>query len=103
MSAVPSASIEDVSAALPKALHGVEHVSDAWVSFQQDTYDVWLLIEPLDLTAERELYALEDPLYERFPGATFSLHILNPQTFVDLVPEAIVPAGAYHVGVSASA
>lgn len=76
---------------------------DAWVSTTPDCYDLWLLVQSIDLAAERDLYALVDRMHERFPSSRFSLHIHNPETFVNLVPESIVPAHARHVGLRASA
>lgn len=103
MSTVPSVSIDEVSAALSEALQGVSAVGSAWVSSQHDAYDVWLLVEPVDMAAERELYALVDPLYARFPKTPFSLHVLNPRMFDDLDPETVVPARAQPVGLHAPA
>jgi len=97
MAAVPSASIEEVNEVLSNSLRGVGAVTDAWISALHATYDVWLVVEPVDMAAERELYALVNPLYERFPQTAFSLHILNPQMFDDLDPSSIVPARAHHV------
>jgi hypothetical protein len=73
------------------------------VSSTPECYDLWLLVQPIDLAAERELYALVDRMYERFPSARFSLHILNPETFVNLVPESIVQARARQVRLRTSA
>ena len=68
-----------------------------------DGYDLWLLVQPIDLAAERDLYGLVDQMYERFPSSRFSLHILNPETFADLIPDRIVPARAHRVGLRAPA
>ena len=98
-----SVSIDKVSKAFAAEIRGVESARDAWVSTTPDSYDLWLLVQPIDLAAERDLYALVDRMYERFPSSRFSLHVLNPATFVDLVPERIVPAQARRVGLRASA
>ena len=96
-------SIQKVSTAFAGALQGIDVVRDAWVSTASEAYDLWLLVEPIDLAVERDLYALVDRMYARFPSARFSLHILNPATFIELVPESIVPAQALRVGLRASA
>ena len=96
-------SIDKVGNAFAATLRGVDAALDAWVSSTADGYDLWLRVKPIDLAAEREIYALVDPLYARFPSARFMLHVLNPETILDLAPEAIVPAQARHVAVRASA
>ena len=103
MTVAPRVSIEEVSAIFAEALRDVAVAREAWVSSTYDAYDLWLLVEPIDLAAERELYAVVDRLYEHFPLIGFSLYILNPETFVDLAPETIVPARAHHVALRASA
>ena len=103
MAVASSVSIEKVSKAFAAELRGVDVARDAWVSTASDAYDLWLLVQPVDLAAERDLYALADRMYDRFPSSRFSLHVLNPATFVNLVPESIVPARARHVGLRASA
>jgi len=85
------------------AVRGVASARDAWASVQDGTYDLWLLIEPMDMVEERDLYLLEDALYEHFPSVGFFLHVLNPQMFVDLRPETIVPSHAQHIRIRAPA
>lgn len=96
-------SIEKVGRAVAAALRDIEVARDAWVSTTADGYDLWLLVQPIDLAIERDLYALVDRMYERFPSSRFSLHILNPVTFTTLVTENIVPAQAHRIGLRASA
>jgi len=103
MTVAPSVSITKIGDVFAAALRDVDVARDAWVSSTHDAYDLWLLVQPIDMAAEGELYALVDRLYERFPSTRFSLHILNPETFTDLIPETIVPAQAHHVGLRASA
>src|SRR5689334_15212178 len=103
MEVAPRVSTEEVTEVFAEALRGISPARDAWVSAQYDTYDLWLLVDPIDMDEERDLYALEDSLYERFPSAGFFLHVLNPQMFADLRTETIVPAHAYHIGIRASA
>lgn len=103
MAVVPRVSIEKVGKVFATELRAVDVVRDAWVSTTTDGYDLWLLVQPIDLAAERDLYALVDRMYEQFPSARFSLHVLNPATFVNLVPESIVPSQARQVGLRASA
>ena len=67
------------------------------MALRPDAFDLWLLTSPLDMAAERELCAVVDPMYVRFPSPTFTLHILNPELFVDLRPEAIIPSRAQRV------
>ncbi len=98
MGFVPNTTLDEVVRALAKALAGVTSARDAWVSTDDEGFDLWLLIEPLDLDAERPLYTLIDPLEQRFPATGFTLHILNPRTFATLVPASIVPAHARHLG-----
>jgi len=94
--------IDKLSQAFAAALRSIDVARDAWVSNASDDYDLWLLVEPIDLAVERDLYGLVDRLYERFPSSRFSLHILNPETFVNLDPDHSVPDHARHVGLGAS-
>lgn len=103
MAETQGVSVESVRAAFATALRGVSAARDAWISAQEEGYDLWLLIEPTDMTQERQLYTVVDPLYDLFPTTGFMLHILNPSTFERLVPESIIPPSAVRVGGSAAA
>ena len=96
-------SIDKVGNAFAASLRSIDAVVDAWVSSTDDGYDLWLQIAPPDLTAEREMYALVDVMYARFPSSRFMLHVLNPETIPNLVPLTIVPTQARRVGVRPSA
>ena len=94
--------IDKLSQAFAAAIRKVDVARDAWVSNASDGYDLWLLVEPIELATERGLYALVDRMYERLPWSRLSLHILNPETFVNLDPDHSVPDHARHVGLGAS-
>jgi len=86
---VPKVSIEKVSKHFASIVRDVEVAREAWVSGGPEAFDLWLLITPLDMASERELYTIVDRMYERFPSPTFTLYTLNPEFFVDLRPEMI--------------
>jgi hypothetical protein len=65
-------------------------VKELWVSEHPEAH-LWLVVEPIDMDAQRELYHLLDPLYERFPMAEFLVHIRNPNDFRGDVHQAIPP------------
>ena len=77
MATVSRVSIEKVGKHFASVVRDVEVAREAWVSGGPDAFDLWLLIEPLDMDAERELYAIVDRLYERFPSPTFTLRTLT--------------------------
>jgi hypothetical protein len=90
-------SIDEVGRIFAGALSDVTSARDAWVSTDDEGVKLWLLVEPLELDEERALYALVDPLEQRFPGIGFTLHVLNPLMFEGHVPMHIVPAQARHL------
>ena len=90
-------SLDNVGDVFADALRDVPVASSAWVSSQHEGYDLWLLVEPIDLGEEQNLCAVVDPLNEHFPSTSFTLHVLNPRTFSKLVPETIVPSRARRV------
>src|SRR5688572_23106282 len=97
MAVVPRVSADKVGKHFASVVRDIDVVREAWVSGGPEAFDLWLLITPLDMAAERDLYALVDRMYERFPSPTFTLRILNPEFFIDLRPEMIVPSRAQRV------
>lgn len=53
-----------------------------------------MLTGPIDLSIERDLYALVSQLYDRFPTARIEFHLINPRRYEDFDLEAIVPQKA---------
>ena len=96
-------SVDEVRSLFSAALRDVPTARGAWVSSDDDTYHLWLLIEPSDMAQERKLYALVDPLYDSFPSTGFMLHVLNPSTYDSLAPERVVPRSALHIWGSTAA
>jgi hypothetical protein len=45
-------SLEKVGKAFAAALRGVDVARDAWVPTRSDGYDLWLLVQPIDLAVE---------------------------------------------------
>jgi hypothetical protein len=73
-----------------------------WVSTRRDIVQLWVLTEAVGAEAERRLYRLVDGLYERFPEARFRLHLLNPNTHEDLVPDDLIPLDAEEISLRAA-
>ena len=71
-------------------------VSGLWVTADHEGLHFWLMTDPIDAETERRLYELADALDERFPDATFQLHVLNPRHYTGSARDA-VPAGAAEV------
>jgi hypothetical protein len=97
MATVSRVSIDKVGKHFATVVRDLGVVKEAWVSGGPDAFDLWLLVKPIDMATELELCAVVDPLNERFPSTPFMLHILNPENFVDLRPEMIVPSRAQRV------
>jgi hypothetical protein len=102
MEVAPNVSIDEVGQIFLESLSDVTNARDAWVSTDDEGFNLWLLVEPLELDEERALYALIDPLEQHFPGTGFTLHVLNPRTFDGRVPTNIIPAQARHLGARAA-
>ena len=77
MAIAKKVSARDLGQALVEVVQNEPRVNELWVSKHPDIH-FWVIVEPMDLDAQRPLYALTDPLHERFPGAEFDFHILNP-------------------------
>jgi hypothetical protein len=97
MATVSRVSIEKVGKHFASVVRDIAVAREAWVSGSPDAFDLWLLVTPIDMAAELELYAVVDRMYERFPSPTFTLRILNPEFFIDLRPEMIVPSRAQRI------
>jgi len=97
MAVVPHVSIDKVGKHFGTVVRDIDVVREAWVSGGPDAFVLWLLVKPIDMDAERDLCAVVDPMYERFPSTTFTLRMLNPAFFVALRPEAIIPSRAQRV------
>ena len=75
---------------------------ELWVTSEHDGVHLWLLIDPVEHgDAERELYGLVDVLDERFPGADFQLHVLNPVDFT-ADPRESLPGHAEQIALHAA-
>jgi hypothetical protein len=97
MAVVPRVSIDKAGKHFASVVRDIDVVREAWISGGPEAFDLWLLVESIDMATELELCAVVDPLNERFPSTPFMLHILNPENFVDLRPEAIIPSRAQRV------
>ena len=77
MAVTKKVSAHEIGEALAEIVKHEPLVKELWVSTHPEIH-VWLVVEPLDIDAQRQLYYLPDPVYERLPGAQFEFHILNP-------------------------
>jgi hypothetical protein len=73
-----------------------------WVSEHRGLVRLWLQTKPVDGAGERRLHGLEGDLYDRFPGASFHLVLLNPRFFEHPDMEDLVPSDAEEIGLSAA-
>jgi hypothetical protein len=103
MAVAPRLNIDVVGKVFAEAAREHRVASEAWVSTRHDQFDLWLLVEPLTITEERQLYAIVDRLYEGFPGTDFTLHVLNPATFESLDARTAVPSDARRLGLRLTA
>lgn len=76
------------------ALRDVPPTRSAWLSYDEDSYYLWLIIEPSDMAHARKFYAVAGRLSEAFPDAHFELHVLNPRTYPDVTLERLIPSTA---------
>jgi hypothetical protein len=58
-------------------------VKELWVSDNGCCkFHLWLIVEPLSLDEERDIFALVGPLWTQFPDVDFMVHPLNPNHFL---------------------
>jgi hypothetical protein len=86
---------------LAKAASREPLVEELWVSTRTDGVDLWLVTQPIELSAQRDLHHLADVLYERFNRPDFQMWILNPSHFRGDVHRA-VPQGAVQIPLHAA-
>src|SRR6478735_8468581 len=93
---------QELGAAFADMLRGDHVAKRLWVSEHSGLVRLWLLTKPMDGSGERRLHGLEGDLYDRFPGASFHLVLLNPRYFEDLHLEDVLPGGAEEIALSAA-
>lgn len=50
---------------------------------------IWIVVDPIDMDTQRELYRLISPLYDQFDNFDAQLHVLNPNHYRGDVHQAI--------------
>ncbi|TVR76790.1 MAG: hypothetical protein EA415_00800 [Sphaerobacteraceae bacterium] len=80
-------------------------VRGIWVDSDVNGFDVYLLTEPIDSHAERELLGIGPALRQRCPTVIINLRLINPDRWDvpddDLLRVAL-PPGAKAIGLGAS-
>jgi len=72
-----------------EAVGADERAAGLWASADLDGLHLWLVVEPMELDAERHFHELADVLYERFPDLIFEVHILNPRNYAEGAETAV--------------
>lgn len=88
--------MQELGRAFAQAVQGEPGVRELWVTTRPDGVHLWLLVEPMELDAERRLHGLTAALYGRFPDADFHLHVVNLRHFRKGLRRAL-PAGAEQI------
>jgi hypothetical protein len=101
MAIIREPTAHEVGEVFATAARGESAVRELWASKARDGIHLWLLIEPIDGDAERELYALLDGMDERFPDTDIQLHLFNPLCFAH-DPRESLPTGAERIYVRAA-
>ena len=97
MAIADQATLADVAKTYADAIREEGSARQLWASSHSDYFELWLVTEPIDADVERQLYTAELILYERFPEASLSVHVLNPRYFGDSDPAEMIPRDAEEV------
>ena len=77
-------------------------VERLWVFSYRNAVQLWLLTKAIEAPEERRLYGLIDGMYERFPEADLSLHLISPSYFDPLELDVILPPGSAEIALHAA-
>jgi len=86
-------------------VRGRDDAHRLWLSNHRDEVEVWLLTKPIDMESERVFYSAAMMLYEWFPNAHITFHLLNPRHFEDVSEDgllSVLPESAAEVPLRAA-
>jgi len=81
----------DIGRAFAEVVRDEPVARELWVTLDTEEPGVhlWLIVEPIDMRAEYDLYGLPDALTTRFPEDVVWLHVLNPRQTIGDVRRAL--------------
>ena len=84
-----------VGRAFAKVARNEPVIHEVWVSDHGCGHGcdihLWIVVDPIDMDTQRNLYGLIDPLYDQFVNFDAQLHVLNPEEHRGDVHRAIPP------------